>query len=259
MKLSKAFGPLTDLRYAFQAAFVPTLCDIAQTPSMLLSPVSISRRFMAYVWGLFGNGTDEAARAVKVGLIPSHAYGIVLDIGAGHGHTADYLDHQRVTKYVALEPNTLMHKEIRARANDAGFSEEDGTLIILSYGAQDVVQICASLGDNTVDTLISVLTLCSIPSPEHTVKNLVGHVLKPGGTFLFYEHVRNPLEDVAWWQWFWTPLWKTAFDGCRLDRPTHLWIDAMPVWETSEIWGKEGEDEESLFWHRVGRFVKKRV
>jgi len=23
------------------------------------------------------------------------------------------------------------------------------------------------------------------------------------------------------------------------------------------VWGKEGEDVESLFWHRVGKFVKK--
>lgn len=83
MRFSKAFGLLTDLRYAIQAALIPTLQDIANTPSLLLSPSLISQRFMAYAWTLFGNGTDDAARMVKVGLIPPHAYGVVLDIGAG--------------------------------------------------------------------------------------------------------------------------------------------------------------------------------
>ena len=31
----------------------------------------------------------------------------------GHGHSAQYLDRTRVTKYVALEPNAAMHPEIR--------------------------------------------------------------------------------------------------------------------------------------------------
>ena len=151
-----------------------------------------------------------------------------------------------------------MHNEIRLRANQAGFSEDDGSLLILPYGAQEPARICSALGDSEcVDTLISILTLCSIPAPQRTLTNLVEAVLRPGGTLLFYEHVLNPHDDVAWWQRFWTPLWQTAFDGCRLDRPTHLWIEKMPYWETRELWGKEGEDVESLFWHRVGRFVKK--
>ena len=83
MKLSKAFSLLTDLWLALQAAFLPTLRDIMNTPALLLSPSLLSQRFMAYVWDLFGNGTDEAGRAVKVGLIPPHAYGVVLDLGAG--------------------------------------------------------------------------------------------------------------------------------------------------------------------------------
>ncbi|TCD66169.1 hypothetical protein EIP91_001723 [Steccherinum ochraceum] len=259
MKISKAFALLTDLRLAIQAAFFPTTRDIISTPSMLLSPSAVSQRFMAYVWDAFAGGTDQAARVVKDGLIPPYARGVVLDIGAGHGHTINYLDRTKVTKYVALEPNARMHNEIRKRAKAAGFSEEDASLLILSHGAQDTARICDSLGDTqVVDTIVSVLTICSIPSPKRTLKDLVENVLKPGGTLLFYEHVQNPKPDVAWWQWFWTPLWKTAFDGCRLDRPTHLWIDAMQVWETQELWGKEGEDPESLFWHRAGRYVKAR-
>lgn len=84
---------------------------------------------------------------------------------------------------------------------------------------------------------------------------------------LFYEHVLSPREDVAWWQRFWAPLWSVPFDGCRLDRPSHLFAERMmatassgdqvSMWSRQELWGKDGEPEENLFWHRVGRFVKR--
>lgn len=162
-----------------------------------------------------------------------------------------------------------MHSHIRTLANNAGFFESDGSLAILSCGAEHSQSILSQLDGNPypVDTLISILTLCSLPSPERTLTSLVKDVLKPGGQFLFYEHVLSPLEDVAWWQRFWTPLWKVAFDGCRLDRPSHLFADRMctrarngdmvSMWSVRELWGKDGEPEEHLFWHRVGRFVKR--
>jgi hypothetical protein len=84
----------------------------------------------------------------------------------------------------------------------------------------------------------------------------VRDVLKPGGTLLFYKHVLSPRNDVVWWQRFWTPVWKVAFDVCRLDRPTHLRVERMGVWRVGDVWGKNEEPEESLFWHRVGKFVK---
>ena len=169
-----------------------------------------------------------------------------------------YLDPSKVTKYIALEPNKLMHSEIRALAATKGFTEDAGTLQILPYGAEESSLILSALGGaHTVDMLISILTLCSIPAPERTLGMLVGDVLKPGGTLVFYEHVLSPRDDVAWWQRFWTPIWKRAFDGCRLDLPTHVWIGRMDVWKEASVWGKPDEPEEHLFWHRVGRFVKK--
>jgi len=45
------------------------------------------------------------------------------------------------------------------------------------------------INEHTFDTLVSVLTLCSIPSPENTLTDIVSRVLKPGGQLFFYEHV----------------------------------------------------------------------
>jgi hypothetical protein len=287
MKLSNALTPLTDLRYAIGASLWPTILDIYKSPSLFFRPAALSRIIMAHVWVLYGNPTDEGGRPTKEGLITPNAYGTVLDIGAGmsgftskssfgyqpsspgHGHTAKYLDRRKVTKYLALEPNILMYPHIRTSAMDAGFSEEDGTLVILSCGAEDVSSILEVLGATQppVDTIVSVMTLCSVPSPKRTIRNLVRDVLKPGGQLLFYEHVLSPREDVAWWQRVWAPIWAIPFDGCRLDRPVHSWIDGVTLaeddgvetsaWSERRLWGKEGEIEENLWWHQVGKFVKR--
>ena len=182
----------------------------------------------------------------------------------GHGHTIRYLNRSRVTKYVAVEPNVHMHPFIRAEADSFGFHESDGTLVILGCGAEDSLPILSSLSNVQVDTIISILVLCSIPNPAGAIKSLVRDVLKPGGQFLFYEHVLSHRDDVAWWQRFWTPLWSGAFDGCSLARSSHTIVRDMKdeehgesVWSEGELWNKPGEIEENLFWHQVGRFVKK--
>ncbi|KAJ3830006.1 S-adenosyl-L-methionine-dependent methyltransferase [Lentinula raphanica] len=264
MKLSAAFALFIDLRAAVRVAFWPTLKDVFHNPTLIFH---ISRTFMSHVWAAFAAPTDENGRAVKRGLLPN-ATGVVLDIGAGLGHTAQYLDRDKVTTYVALEPNTKMHAHIRQTAESAGFLESDGSLVILSFGAEDTMQIVEALGGrpHPVDTIISVLTLCSIPSPERVMTLLVRDVLKPGGQVLFYEHVLSPRADVAWWQRFWTPLWRVFLDGCRLDCPTHVHISEMKsiapngeevsMWAEGNTWGKPDEPEENLWWHQAGQFKK---
>ncbi|KAF8583394.1 hypothetical protein K439DRAFT_1634449 [Ramaria rubella] len=268
MKLSEAFSILIDLTYALKLAFLPTLIEIVKSPRLLFSPHNLSHLFFHNVWTLFGNGANQASYSVKTELISPNAHGVVLDLGAGHGHTVPYLSTSRVSKYVAIEPNVLMHPKIRDTAVRAGFSEESDTLIILSCGAEDVATISSALGgQHQVDTIVSVLTLCSVPSPQRTIERLVIDILKPGGQLLFYEHVASKRRDVRWWQGFWSPLWKTFFDGCVLYRPTDDYIrhingiwEAFPTTDASGrrtgIWARDEDDIESLFWYQVGRLIK---
>ena len=156
-----------------------------------------------------------------------------------------------------------MHPHIRRAAEGVGFTEGDGTLVILSYGAEDTPSILRALGATQppVDTIVSILTLCSVPSPERTIRNIVRDVLKPGGQFLFYEHVLSNRQDVAWWQRAWAPLWAIPFGGCRLDRPVHSWIDGLTLpedngveasaWSERELWGKRGRMKRIFFGIRL--------
>ncbi|TFK38478.1 hypothetical protein BDQ12DRAFT_631017 [Crucibulum laeve] len=288
MTLKVGLSVFPDLWAFIAAGFLPTIRAIWRRPSLLLSVSAISREYMAHIWSSFGAGIDENGREVKKGLITPYAEGVVLDIGAGHGHSVHYLDRTKVTKYIALEPSAAMRSHIRTHASEAGFFETDGSLLILPYAAEDtqaILSALSSLSPNSnssaasssasqgpqIDTLISILTLCTIPSPQQTLSSLVTKLLKPGGQLLYYEHVLNPREDVAWWQRFWAPVWQIPTDGCRLDRPTHLWVKEMTVrrevvgaeveeenmWKEGSTWGKEGEAEDSLWWHQAGRYVKK--
>jgi hypothetical protein len=159
-----------------------------------------------------------------------------------------------------------MHPHIITKANDAGFSESAGTLLILPYGAEDTLSIISALDGRreSVDTVISILTLCTVPEPELTLHRLVHDILKPGGQFLFYEHILSPRADVAWWQRVWSPIWGLFMDGCRLDRPTHVWVQKMGVgvgddgvWKEGRVWDKGDDSEENLFYHKIGKFIKK--
>ena len=173
----------------------------------------------------------------------------------GHGHTLKYLDKSKVTRYIALEPNALLHDKIREAAHEAGFPPSD--VDILGYGAEQIDDITRLLGGpHRVDTIISVLTLCCVPDGKETIKRLCTDVLKPrGGQLLFYEHVLCDDRDVAFWQRIWTPLWQLVL-GCRLDRPTHKWIDELDVWNIRELSGKPNQPSQTWWWCQVGRYVR---
>jgi hypothetical protein len=180
---------------------------------------------------------------------------------AGYGHSIKYFAPSKVVKYIAIEPNTRMHPIIRQKANAAGFSEENGTLLLVAAGVEHLSVVLKQVETHSVDTILSILTLCSLPMTPHpkvTLEALVDGTLKPGGQLLFYEHVLSPREDVSRLQRLWSPIWSWFLDGCSLDRPSHIWIREMKgIWtEESKTWGKEGEPEEHLFWHQVGRYIK---
>ncbi|KII84799.1 hypothetical protein PLICRDRAFT_57318 [Plicaturopsis crispa FD-325 SS-3] len=262
MRVSAALAPLRDLWLAIHATFLPILYALVLNPlQLLLDPGAVSRLVMAYMWGALADGADENGWAAKQSLIQPHARGVVLELGAGQGHSIAYLDRKLVRRYIALEPNVLFWPQIRERAAEAGFTEESKTLLMLPCGAEDVLSILSALRDfgglEGVDTILSVMTLCSVPAPQRTIRGLVRDVLNPGGEFLFYEHVLSPRADVAWWQRAWTYVWRIVFDGCRLDLPTDVWFDELEsVWAKKEVWYRKDESEEELFRHAVGRYVK---
>ena len=82
------------------------------------------------------------------------------------------------------------------------------------------------LEDNSVDTVISTLVLCTVDDPTPSSKRS-NACLRPGGTFRFVEHVAaHPASPRRWLQRALVRPWAWLFEGCRLDRHTADAIDA---------------------------------
>src|SRR5262249_2401718 len=74
------------------------------------------------------------------------------------------------------------------------------------------------LEDESVDTIVTTWTLCSVPDVMPALRQL-RRVLRPDGRLLLIEHGRSPDEHVRQWQDRLTPIWKRIGGGCHLNRP----------------------------------------
>jgi SAM-dependent methyltransferase len=151
-------------------------------------------------------------------LIPQ-AEGVVLEIGAGGGRNFALYDRTKVSQLIALEPDAEMVKRGRARAPD-GLPIE-----WIERGAE-----AAGLAPQSVDTIVTTYTLCTIPDAVGALAALRS-ALKPGGRLLFCEHGLAPDADVTQWQRRIEPVWKPIAGGCHLTRDVDALL-ASAGWKT---------------------------
>lgn len=135
-------------------------------------------------------------------------HGTLLEIGPGTGPNLAY--YPRGARWIGVEPNPHMHPYLQAEAAQRGLQVE------LRDGRAE--QLPA--GDASVDVVVSTLVLCSVTDPTRTLSE-VRRVLKPGGKFVFIEHVAAPpgtglrrLQNLI------QPLWTLLADGCHPNRET---------------------------------------
>lgn len=145
-------------------------------------------------------------RAIRKSLIQK-AKGNVLEIGSGTGFNFPY--YTQAEKVIGIEPNLTMREQSFKRVKEAKIPIE-----VISADAQAL-----PFSENTFDTVVGTLVLCTIPNPEKALYE-IRRVCRPNGQVLFFEHVRleHPLlERLQDWV---TPLWKQVCDGCHLNRET---------------------------------------
>lgn len=139
------------------------------------------------------------------------ARGSVLELGFGSGVNLPYYNPELIEKYYAVEPDGGLLKLAQKRINKAPFKVE-----VLQMGAEQII-----LPDDSIDTVLSTWTLCTIPDIEAALAQ-ARRVLKPGGQLIFVEHGLAPETRVASWQQRLTPYWKRCAGGCHLDRQTDV-------------------------------------
>ena len=133
------------------------------------------------------------------------ALGTVLEIGFGSGLNLPH--YTNILKLYALDPSLELHNLAKRRIRTVSFPVK-----YIQASAESI-----PLVDNSIDTVVSTWTLCSIPNPDLALKEIF-RVLKSGGKFVFIEHGKSSKKIVAKLQKWLTPISKYFTGGCHMDR-----------------------------------------
>jgi len=197
--------------------------------TLFLSPRALQDAWFGTFWAQTGPEVKKNAsarvlplldgRVVAGRLLPEPAVpgleGVCIEIGAGagywvdifadkHMHTADNGASgmgrtKSVTRVYGVEPNPNQHASLRRHIAEAGL---EGVYEIVPVGIEDLgggtpgsKKWDGRIEKESVDCIVTVLCLCSIPEPQRHIRELYGY-LKKGGRWYFYEHVQC---DVSWY------------------------------------------------------------
>lgn len=137
-----------------------------------------------------------------------HARGRTVELGSGTGlnvpHYPDDLD-----ELILTEPDASMRAHLERRLRRGGRAAE-----VLGAPAERL-----PFDDGSVDTVVATLVLCTVDAPDDALRE-IARVLRPGGQFLFIEHVRSESPRLAAWQDRLAGPWQRFAEGCRCNRAT---------------------------------------
>ncbi|KAE8726316.1 S-adenosyl-L-methionine-dependent methyltransferases superfamily protein isoform 2 [Hibiscus syriacus] len=170
---------------------------------MNTSMKSYEAKIAGYKLQLFGKIKGKAKR--------------VMEIGIGTGPNLEYYAGNDEVQVFGLDPNKKMEKYARASATAVGIPLKNFHFI-------EAVAEAVPLDDSSIDAVVGTLVLCSVKDVNMALKE-VKRVLKPGGLFLFIEHVAaKDGTSLKFWQTALDPLQQTVSDGCHLTRETGKYI-----------------------------------
>jgi ubiquinone/menaquinone biosynthesis C-methylase UbiE len=158
-------------------------------------------------------GLRETRREVLAG-----ALGRTLDIGTGTGSNLSLFPDE-VEELVLAEPDSHMQRVLRAKLDEAPRPRTE----LVQAPAESL-----PFPDSSFDCVTCTMVLCTVPEPADALAE-VARVLKPGGKFLFLEHVRSEDPGFARRQdWFEKP-WRFIADGCHCNRDSLATIEASSL------------------------------
>lgn len=161
--------------------------------------------------------TEEAGLRDRRRALLAEATGATLELGAGTGLNLD-LYPDAVTELVLTEPSEHMARQLRERAGSGARPVE-----VVEAPAERL-----PFPDDRFDTVVGTLVLCTVDDPDRALAE-VDRVLKPGGRFLFLEHVRSPDPRLARWQDRLHRPWRFVGVGCNCNRDTPRTLEASPL------------------------------
>lgn len=167
----------------------------------------------AWLMSRAGPRYDQLVRERKQRLF-ADLRGSILEVGPGTGVNVSYFAAD--THWIGVEPNPHMSPHLARAISAARLRAEVKRGIAERLPAEAASQ----------DAVVSTLVLCSVNDPQQALQEIV-RVLKPGGRFVFLEHVAAaPGTRLRAVQRLLRPLSVRLGDGCHPDRETWKLIEA---------------------------------
>ncbi|KAK6204037.1 hypothetical protein LQW54_008498 [Pestalotiopsis sp. IQ-011] len=193
--------------------------------------------------------------------------GVCIELGAGSGFWVDIFSDKhlesnpksrrtRVTRAYGIEPNRDQHASLRNKIAEAGLEDQ---YEIVPVGIQDLGdpgKWGGKIDKESIDCIVSIRCLCSIPEPRRNIAELYGY-LKKGVRWYVFEHVR---ADQPWaigvYQALVNLIWPTFLGGCQLCRPTGQYLREAGPWAMVDAVKPVEESAYAISPHILGVYTK---
>lgn len=218
-------------------------------PFLLFTSLSSFRsKWFESFWRVIG--PKMAASEVQVDHIEevlSRARGKVLELGPGNGDQMYHFKPAQIEILYGAEPNVFLHSRLVETAEKNGLATK---FIVLEAGAQPgsllpalkratlVPSTTSSLPEEGVfDSIVAIKSLCSAPQNQLAATvAVIQALLKPGGEFLFFEHVENNTDRLTMlYAWVVDWIWPLFMGGCRMDGKVDKVVLGMGGWDERTV------------------------
>jgi SAM-dependent methyltransferase len=223
----------------------------------LLLVGAVNRRYsMFLIWRVLSPKADRGLRICKRRLLQAappapaahdthgdeledqrpaaHVTGTIVELGPGLGTNLKYYaNNPGVARVVLVEPNPYMHAGLRRAAAAAGLVADRYEVVAGSAESMPFVPT------GSADAVVCTLVLCSVSNPARCMTE-VQRVLRPGGRFVFCEHVVADPDTEPWTRRLQrlamvTGLWSALGDGCSVERDTGALIRGQRGWASVHV------------------------
>jgi ubiquinone/menaquinone biosynthesis C-methylase UbiE len=143
-------------------------------------PLGLNERLFALWYPIVVERAERAGQRQTRRELLARASGRTLEVGAGSGLNLPHYT-PAVTELVVSEPSPHMLAHLRSALEDD--PPPVGSWKLVEAGAEEL-----PFEDDSFDTVVGTFVLCTIPDPARALAE-IERVLKPGGRFLFLEHV----------------------------------------------------------------------
>jgi ubiquinone/menaquinone biosynthesis C-methylase UbiE len=170
--------------------------------------MGIAEAFFACFYDKMTAGAENAGLRAHRHALLAKASGRVLEIGGGTGANLPFYG-SGLESLTITEPSEPMAQRLERRLAQHELPAE-----VVRAPAEQL-----PFDSGSFDAAVSTLVLCTVGDQGRALAEL-GHVLRPGGSLLFIEHVRSESPGLARWQERLNPVQRVIGCGCNCNRAT---------------------------------------